>query len=364
LGRYFGPGDVVPELGDAVLGRKVGEVTDPVRTRDGWEVVKILDVRKMPLEAVQGKLARALTHKKMREARLEYVKELEAKFDVKYMREGIQAIVRPEGRDEMPDAPLVQSSQGVNKVGDPGVRKALLGTPQELLGDSAAVVAVLRHKLMADSLMVYEARSRGMDHSPEISRLRQETLDRITVEALRKKEVIGRTEITPEEIRKAYEKFKKDYKLPPMLTVSEILVDSLSRAKSLRARILAGESMGDLAWQFSRRAGAQGMEGRWVVNPAGGEGWGSLLDRFKSAPVGQLMGPVKVENGYSLFRVEERRPARIRTLKEVEPLVRYRIRQRKIREAFAQYTKELMEKYADQITWYDDRIKAAAGKWI
>ncbi|SVD69739.1 uncharacterized protein METZ01_LOCUS422593, partial [marine metagenome] len=54
LGQYFGPDDGALSLVEGAHHLPVGQYTrDPVQTRDGWEVVKILNDRRVPLESVR-----------------------------------------------------------------------------------------------------------------------------------------------------------------------------------------------------------------------------------------------------------------------------------------------------------------------
>jgi len=343
-----------------VLGLQAGQIAGPVRTVDGWEVVKILDVREVPFEAVQGRLARALANKKRREVRAEVIAELERKHGVVYLSEGIRALLRPEQRAGAADVPLVRHAGGVIAVGAPGVAAALVGVPREFVADSTTLVAVLRDRLMGDSLLVFEARSRGLDQSPEIVALRQEVLKRTMLSELRRREVLEDVAVTPEEIRAAYEANRESYRLGAAVVIREILVHDQATANDLRARILAGENMADLAWAHSERPGAQASQGRFTVYPDAEGDWGGLREHLRQAPVGELVGPVPADGGYSLFRVEERQAERVRSLEEVEHAVRHRLQGEKADKAFAAYTRDLMQKYAAQITWNDENIRRVA----
>ena len=64
LGGYFGEGDVVPSLREATYHLKEGEFSDPIRTRDGFEVVKLLKKRRLSFEVMRGKISKQLTRKK------------------------------------------------------------------------------------------------------------------------------------------------------------------------------------------------------------------------------------------------------------------------------------------------------------
>jgi peptidyl-prolyl cis-trans isomerase C len=57
---WFGPGVMIPEFEDTVRNLQPGQVSEPLQTRFGWHVVRLLDSRIAsvpPLEAVQDQLA-------------------------------------------------------------------------------------------------------------------------------------------------------------------------------------------------------------------------------------------------------------------------------------------------------------------
>ncbi len=82
---YFGKGQMVPAFAKAAFALKAGEVSAPVKTRFGWHLIKVEDVRKKPaptFEAIRDSMRLALlrnqaidTVKKLRdEAKIEIIK--------------------------------------------------------------------------------------------------------------------------------------------------------------------------------------------------------------------------------------------------------------------------------------------------
>ena len=105
LGQYFGPSDAVEELVTAAHGLPIGEFTrTPVRTKDGWEVVKVLDATPVPLERVRPQLARGIYMGKLADARNAYVATLAKRFAVVYDVQAIDVLVRAAraGQDPSP----------------------------------------------------------------------------------------------------------------------------------------------------------------------------------------------------------------------------------------------------------------------
>ncbi len=87
--------------------------------------------------------------------------------------------------------------------------------------------------------------------------------------------------------------------------VQEILTDSIEQALDLRSQILKGGDMAALARRYSKRkewAPSGGVSGFFRIRDHGDLGFYA-----STADSGALVGPLRLQEGYSLFRVLERR---------------------------------------------------------
>ena len=69
LGSFFGQGDVVPALREATFYLDEGEFSEPIRTKDGWEIVKVLKKRRKDYAALRGYITERMLKKKWAERR-------------------------------------------------------------------------------------------------------------------------------------------------------------------------------------------------------------------------------------------------------------------------------------------------------
>ncbi|MEW6753544.1 MAG: peptidylprolyl isomerase [Candidatus Latescibacterota bacterium] len=358
LGRYFGPGDVVPELGAAVLDLKKGEYTTlPVRTLHGWEVVKVVDTREVPFEAVQGKISEALHGRRFVEERRRYVEELEEKYGVAFHPQGLQAIMTHHPGDE---PVLTIGGQSTLTADSPACRRGLRGLPPDALEDSLLVVRMLRDRLVADSLLVREARQKGLDQAPEFVAFRKRTYERLLAGHLRKKEVVEEIEIPEEEVRQLYEQRKQEFRIPENYVMTEVLLDSEAEAARIRDQVKAGADMAQLARTSSRRPAALQNGGHLEVGDTNREKWPKLWEALRGARVGDVVGPVAVEGGYSVVRVREHVEPTVRPYEQVANVVRFWVRRQRADAAFEEFARSLMQRYQDRVRWFDERIEAVA----
>lgn len=96
----FGRGRMVKEFDDAVFAMKVGEVSNPVRTRFGWHVIKLMErqeARTRPLSEVKENIQRMLESRSERQARADMIERLRAQSKVEiYLPEEPEEAPKPQ----------------------------------------------------------------------------------------------------------------------------------------------------------------------------------------------------------------------------------------------------------------------------
>lgn len=371
LRSFFGPGDAATPIVDVVVGLPPGEFTDPIKTRDGYEVIKVLDVRAIPFAQVKEGLGQGLYREKSAVAHFQFLESLETKHGVVYHPEGVGSLLRVAKAGDSLSAeeeqlPLVSYGEGMRISTGQGARMLIDGGKLlEAIDDSLEAIRSLRARIMADTLLLMEVRAQGLDETPIFRELADTRLKRLMVDYLYKTEILDRVEATEEEIRQEYENKKDQYDIPEESEVVELLVRNEEQARELAAQIRAGGDLVTLARQHTLRPGMRGTGGIFSVQQRDKELGMRFLEQVKNAAVGELVGPVAVEGGFSIFKVEKRQPESMLPLEHVRNVLEFYVKKQNAEKAFNGYIEKLREQYADRIQWNDRRIEelAASGEW-
>ena len=366
-GRFATRYEMIPGLAEKLFGLAVGSVSDPIRIGDRYVVFKILDEMTVQFNPRQRmRIAEEFKRKKRGSAKAELVAELRDQYRLEPVRDGIAAAVealRPGaadvGRDPSAIA-LYQYDGGQVTAADLiGAAKGRKGNVLETLRDAEQVISFAEQYIVPD-LMIQEAAVRqGIDREEEVAQWLEEQGKQLLVRVLRSKMLKERVTITKDDLRQYYEANAERFLHPEQTEVQEILVRTEIEALRLKGMIEDGAAFGDLAKRHSVRSlKVRDDEGRFHVHRYESPQFGGFVEAAVEAAIGELTGPVKVQEGYSIFKVLSRERKR-ETFAEAEMRVRSQLRRQRHRNAFNEYMEELRSRYESEVSIHEDRLEAA-----
>ena len=85
--------------------------------------------------------------------------------------------------------------------------------------------------------------------------------------------------------------------------------------------------------------------------------YGNMGWEAKDAQIGQVVGPVKTAQGFTVFKVLKKIPGHQQSLDEAWGRVRSHLLQDQTQQGFDALLIKLKDQYADQIRIYEDRLQ-------
>jgi parvulin-like peptidyl-prolyl isomerase len=377
-------GQMEKRIEDTIYNLKMGEFTEPLLTPDGWyifrltekkekvlfteadkgegekEVRKIVESRKIKdiynnyyNEFFKGKAvdADAVLFKQLAEKLAVRLKEKEVartkeEEPLKLNVKDIIAIETEFGKDNLDkifikfeDNPVILKEFIRNLIFDGFSIKSAS------FNNVAAQLNQRTRLFIEQELFAREGYRRGFQLLPDIQRQLTTWRDNYLFQALRN-EFIDSVKITEEELKAYYEMKNRAEEIPATYNIVEILVDSAETMEFIMDEIAAGRDMKELAAVFSKREG---------VKERGGEfgyltryQYGVIGEVVSSMEVGETFGPIKVEDGFSMFKLIDKKEPVVTppaSFERVREELNRELATKKLKKKMDQFTASLADKY-------------------
>jgi len=198
-----------------------------------------------------------------------------------------------------------------------------------------------------------EAKAQGFLDKPDVKEKIDSYIERVLYSDFIKS-LSDKITITPEETKAYYESNKASFAAPEKIKAKHILVKTEEEAKQVKDELDKGGNWDELAKKYSTDKSNASRGGDLGLFPRG-----RMVPEFDevafSLPLNQISSPVKTQFGYHLIKVEEKRPAELQTLEQVEKSVVGKLQNEKREKIVEQLRKELYAKF--QVTLDTDMIK-------
>jgi len=313
-------GETDPNFESVAYSLKIGEVSRPVKTLQGYSIIKVDDRVEDPFKTEteflnrKRKLERALKIDK----KLPYEKAyLEQVFDtgrVTFNDRGLEAVC-----NDLKKNPVNISETTTHTPQDgqycaryenttytaQEIESKILDVPafnRSMITDVKRLKVALLGLFMQDVLLNI-AGKKGYDSTSYVTETYAKLANNIYLN-YKKNEVLDLIPVSDSEITKYYNQNIAYYSNEKEMNVQEIVVGSDSLAYALKKRIERGEDFGSLALKYSQRAWSAKNKGIMGLSPA--SHFGELKDTLWNAPIGRVVGPIKFDKYAGLFRVISR----------------------------------------------------------
>lgn len=364
----FGFDEMDPAFEDAAFALRVGEVSAPVRTAQGYSIIQLQDRFTHPLltEADfarrRKKLEGYVLQRKRTEARAAFLHRLAGALDVAFDEAALDRLLaQVTGRAVETDeawlaGPLVSFTQDgrrrtwtVDTFREAAhytdeAQRAQVRTRADLVDFVVGLVA--RH------VVLDRARAARLDADPAFAAALDEAMEDYVVRRVYE-QIAAETVVPEDSLRAAYEAHRAGLMEPERVRVWEIMTDTKAEADRLKA-LLPGPSFEALARAHSVRPGADATGGDlgWLDR----ETLGVLADAVWEAPEGAVVGPLGVAGRYVLLKVGPRQAPRPMDYADARPHLQAQLHRQMARARLDAHVRALRERYAVTI----DRERLAA----
>lgn len=197
------------------------------------------------------------------------------------------------------------------------VAQGLIGEG-EPLDVSSELFHQMLDEVVDERLLAAEAVKRRMDRDPVAQRRLAAARDRILGDML-VQSMVDKA-VTDQAIQTLYQEQLKRSKLTDEIRARQIVVATTVEAEAVRKQLASGASFEALALQHSIDAATRfnGGDLGYLTSDVMPEPYGAAL---KDAKAGQVVGPVKVDNGFAVLKVEDRRQEQPIPLEQARPQI-------------------------------------------
>jgi parvulin-like peptidyl-prolyl isomerase len=367
LGRYSTRDQMVPIIRDHLYALAVGEVSDSIKIGDRYVLFKLLDDAPVGLKPQQGMKIQQEYHRiKFDLEKAALVEKLKKEYSFKLQQDGFDVLIEGLRRgasfttEAERNTVLCSYDQGTISAGD-FVDAASYFKDNVLakLTTSEQAQSFAERNMVPDMLIMAAALRAGLDKEEKLAKWLVDQRKQLLVMELRAALLKEQVVVSDEEVKQYYDAHPERYLHPEHIEIEEVLVATKAEAIRLMEEIRKGALLGDLAQKHSiRSTQVRDKKGRFHLHLYEQLQFGGLVEVVAEAPIGELTGPVEVEEGYSIFKVLSKGRKR-ETFEEAGWRVRSHVTKEKNRQAFNQFIEELWHKYKSEVEIREDNLKAA-----
>jgi len=333
-----------------VFAAELGKTIGPVQEPDGYSVLNVEAVRHEPFTAMEQQVRAVVEEEKHSLATFQYLESLAADADVE-TDEAALALLLGRLREAGAQAPELGRGEAGIVLLKHGAQSWLISDFLEAVSarqDPVEIIDVEGLRRYARRLFAYyallprQATDMGLADTERVQLGVRKTRREALLERLREVEVTELIEFTDEELRQYYERNRDTYVRSDKISILEVLVDDSEQAEDLIQQLEAGGDLEQLARRYSMRSSRVRRAGgrMQLMRP---DKYGRVGFEASEADVGEIVGPVKTSQGFSVFKVLKKIPGYQESFEEARFRAQWHLKQDRAVEDFDRFVGRLRE---------------------
>ncbi len=342
---YFTVDEMEPAFEEAAYALKVGEISQPVRTVDGYSIIRVEERVTKPLLTEyeyakhRDKLERYWRQRQVQAVTVAYVDSLTKALDISFNTPVLKkllallknsrqekTLIEPKdfaGDGEFNKQELLRSKLGVWEVATLQEKIRFTSEKQHNWIRTEESLKDFIAGLVTRDFILAEAKDAKLDKQP---RYKEKVTENFDIYLLgRMEENLRREMQIPEDsLRSYYHKKPERFAAPAEVNLREIVLADKAQAEQVAAKLKRGATFAELAKKYSLRrwSAERGGELGFLRPEAFGQ-WANFIFAMK---MGERVGPVQMDSMYVLLECIGKRPPRVRTLEEAHAEVEQTLR--------------------------------------
>lgn len=382
-------GQMEETIEDALYKMKVGQFTKPILTPDGWYIFKLVNksqnlfLTNEDKENAKKTVVRIVENRKLikrqKEFYAEYFKKKIVEVDPKLFELLAQKITsifefKRKNYTYQENQPIYFDAYDVlkieNEIGeeklsaqfikfdkDPITFKEYIRTlafdgfnsKEYKINFIRAALDFQTKRFIEHELFYREGVKRGYNKLPEVRNEVERWLDNYLFQMLQN-QIVDSIKVSDEEVRDYYAVTNKQKEFPTVVNIIEILTNDLTIVDTVINELKKGTDIRLLAKKYSIRDFTKGRNGEFGKFPV--TSYGEIGKIAATMQVGDIYGPLKVPEGYSIFKLIEKDTAYVekpKTFEQVKEQYKQDLAFQKAQMKLTDYTYNLAMKYNIEI---------------
>jgi len=323
---YFERRMMVKEFDEVAFKMEVGQISGLVQTNFGYHIIKLTDkMDTQPYETEYENLKNMFNKQRYQHEREVLIDGLKKKYDFNIDEDVLNMFVDKSDSlrfgmvhpkyDELSGSVLFSYAKKPTTIGafleDANRNSKITAKPMD---DAVEVTNAIN--ILAEDMLLEEEAMNLDKTDPEFAQLMQDYRDGIFIFKIQEEEVWNKVKIDSADVYNYWDSNKDKYSWPDRMSFSEIFSTKDSLIQSYYSMLKEGVSFDSLAALYTERSGKKKDSGHYELQSV------DYSEFYKEANkilnVGSYTEPVVFSGGYSIFKLNERQPARIKTFEEAK----------------------------------------------
>lgn len=348
-----------------VFGAAVGDIIGPIHEPDGYSLLKIIEVRHVPFDSSAAAVKKAMLEQKKAIDTFKFLEDLAERSSLRENTQSLQLLLTrlSEAGKELPELKKGEGERVLFTMDDTQWTLGQFMSAMLQERDQAEIRTLEDLQLYARRLFALKvllsrrAAELGLNETERVHKGVERTRRQALMDRLRQVEIDEHIDPSEDELRAYYQQHRDQYVINKRISIQEILVDTRDMAEKLLAEIEQGKDMDELARRYTQRSPRIRRAGGRVqlLRP---DKYGQVGWEAQNARKGEIIGPVKSTQGYSVFKVIDIVPARPLSFEEAKGRLNAHIRQALIQQKIEDLLERLRDRHKGQIEIYEDHFQA------